>query len=57
VELPGAKALRVLPHVFAFPGHDLRFAAMMNQGLSILQAEGYFAEVKQRYGLAARAAQ
>jgi ABC-type amino acid transport substrate-binding protein len=55
--LPDAPALRVLPHVFAFPSNDLRFAAMMNQGLNILQAEGFFTATKQRYRLVAQAAE
>ncbi len=55
--LPNAPTLRVLPHVFAFPGDDLRFAAMMNQGLALLRADGFFRTVKNRYGLQARAAE
>jgi ABC-type amino acid transport substrate-binding protein len=57
IPVPNAPTVRVLPHVFAFPGDDLRFAAMMNQGLAMLQSEGFFRIIKERYGLMARAAE
>lgn len=55
--VPDAPTLRVLPHVFAFPGDDFRFAAMMNQSLALLRTDGFFRAVKVRYGLQARAAE
>lgn len=54
--VPTPAPVRVLPHVFAFPGDDLRFAAMMNNGLALLREEGFFAGLRTRYHLQARAA-
>ncbi len=53
--VPTSTPVRVLPHVFAFPGEDLRFAAMMNNGLVLLRDEGFFNIIKARYNLKARA--
>ncbi len=49
--------IRILPHVFAFPGNDQRFATMMNEALLQLKTERYMKEVASRFHLLARPAQ
>lgn len=53
----GIAPVRVLPHVFAFPGNDPRFAEMMDGALEQLKVEGYMKGIASRYHLFARPAQ